>query len=48
MKPFQKASWLESYLVVSDPWEAEHGDAPDIPANIRAHGIYSVSRDSGW
>lgn len=39
---------LESYLVVSDPWEAEDGAAPDTPANIRAHGIYSVFRDSGW
>lgn len=39
---------IESYLVSNDPWEDDEGITPDTPTNIRAHGIYSKFRESGW
>ncbi len=39
---------IERYLLSDDPWEAEDGETPDAPTNVRANAIHERFRTAGW
>ena len=39
---------IERYLLADDPWDAEDGQAPDAPLNVRAGAIHDRFRAAGW
>ena len=39
---------IEDHLTYDEAWEAENGESPDTPLNIRAIGIFNQLHECGW